>query len=347
MSMKDKALLIKEDFDQLYDAGKQSVIANSKYIEKSASGKVIRLDDVSEVYHNVIVKADTPTKVKVYGKNLFNLEVGFAATPYEEYKEPQTITATPDGTETPSICPTMTFLADSDVTVDYFGSYGMAEAELAMWNRLTFNGKRKAYTYAYSYIDLTDMTIPEGLCKPSTAIMYMFYAYEGSTLPKGIDMSGFDVNAVAASYQAFGLCNTSTKLLEVYDMGLGACKTYENAYRNCYKLHTIEIIRCAEHSVFKNTFQNDTELTHCIFEGTIATDINLQWSPKLDMESLGSLFRCLKNFKLDDPDNVHTKTIILSPESWALLDTYVYENGWDDYVNAKDVVSTILGWNYA
>ena len=73
MSMKEKALLIKEDFDQLFDAGKQSVIANSKYIEKTASGKVIRLDDVSEVAHKVVVKADTPTEVTVCGKNLFDV----------------------------------------------------------------------------------------------------------------------------------------------------------------------------------------------------------------------------------------------------------------------------------
>ena len=72
--MKEKALQVKQDMDQLFDAGKQDVIDNSKYIEKSASGSVIRLDDVSEVAHKVKVKADTPTEVKVYGKNLFNID---------------------------------------------------------------------------------------------------------------------------------------------------------------------------------------------------------------------------------------------------------------------------------
>ena len=209
------------------EQGKQEVISNSKYIEKQASGKVIRLDDVSEVAHKVVVKADTPTEVKVYGKNLFNndtsllkqitytnlsgtvntktgyeyelpvgtytftltdldtsiskyvywiicdkdydvlrsgmllqvtnnvtpqtitvnegekvviydgyspkgqtaadvfnavqiqLEAGSVATPYEEHKEPQSITARPlMQTEISSICPTMTFIADSEITVD-------------------------------------------------------------------------------------------------------------------------------------------------------------------------------------------------------------------------------------
>lgn len=61
--------------DGLYEGveqGRQEVISNSKYIEKTVSGKGVFLNDVSEVAHKVKVYADTPTEVKVCGKNLFN-----------------------------------------------------------------------------------------------------------------------------------------------------------------------------------------------------------------------------------------------------------------------------------
>ena len=69
MSIKEKALQLKQDFDDVHEAGKQSVIANSKYIEKQATGKVISLTDVSEVAHKVKVYGDGQ-EVEVYGKNL-------------------------------------------------------------------------------------------------------------------------------------------------------------------------------------------------------------------------------------------------------------------------------------
>lgn len=273
------------------------------------------------------------------------LEAGYASTPYEPYQEPQTITATPDGTETPSMCPTMTFIADNDVTVDYYGSYGMAEKEMAMWNRITNYGTRKSYTSAFGYVDFGGCTIPQGLCKPN-AVNNMFYSYVGQYLPDGVDCSEF--NNSTSSYHPVYMFAYSRKLKRIYDMGIPAGVLYNSTFHTCDSLEEIEIIRCNETTTFtSNAFQSCSALEKVKFEGTIASDINLQWSKKLDMESLGSLFRCLKNYLADDPDNAHTKTVTLSAESWALLDTYVYENGWNDYVNAKDVVSTVLGWNYA
>lgn len=379
------------------EQGKQEVISNSKYIEKTASGKVIRLDDVSEVYHNVKVKADTPTEVKVYGKNLFNddislikslafmvasqeqikngyelslpkgtytfgltqldtaghyvygvindgdgnfvrscnlltgttnstpvtitvnegdkvyiydgvsvnfeasrgmlalmqiqLEAGFKATPYEEYKEPQTITATPSGTEASSICPTMTFLADNDVTIDYFGSYGMVEKEVAMWKALTFNGARKQYQYAFANTDYTGFVIPDGMCKPSSTIAYMLYYYQGIEAPKGIDCSGFN-GTNQASQGNFTFYN-SPNLIKIYDMGIPAGILLNNTYSNCRKLEEIEIIRCNENTTFTSAFISCTGLIKVIFSGTNTSDIDIHWSTKLSRESILSLLQCL------------------------------------------------------
>ena len=440
MSMKEKALLIKEDFDQLFDAGKQSVIANSKYIEKTASGKVIRLDDVSEVYHNVKVKADTPTEVKVYGKNIFDgllesgaidsttginlgtvgkrsinyipivpnttytitrefttgnirtrfydadknyIGYGFIATnspmtfttkdnyyylrldlvgdtnnltekvqvefgsasEYEEYKG-QTITATPSGTEIPSNCPAMTFLADSDVTVDYYGSYGMQTEYDGFWDEFQQNGTRVSYNYAFYGGSWT-----EAIFKPKYDIVpthstQAFYSSPIKNLTSVLEKQGVVLdtsNCIAMSYTF-----AHSKLENIPKLDMSVCTNSSAMLVTCTSLVQIGGIVSSGKTGFSNdTFQNCSALEHCIFEGTIATNINLQWSKKLDMESLGSLFRCLKNFRSDDPDNMYTKTITLSAESWALLDTYVYENGWNDYVDAKDVVAVVLGWNYA
>ena len=429
--------------------GIEQVISNSRYIEKQASGKLVALNDVSEVYHDVVVKADTPTEVKVYGKNLFNidddtrftkqddgsyinnveinpisiplslpydtytlsydlscptganarlsiglkdgsrvevykgsdgsfihtettftgevvnwkliysvissaettiiknlqLEAGYTASPYEPFQE-QTITATPDGVEIPSNCPAMTFLADNDVTVDYFGSYGMEEEAVRWANAITCNGKRGNFNYGFANSDFSGRTIPQGLCKPKSSLAYTFHTYQGREMPRGIDCSEF--SAPSANNQCYYTFYNASKLKKIYDMGIPQGQYYNTTFNYCSALEEIELIRCDENTVFNvNTFGNCTSLIRIGFTGTIASDINLQWCKKLDLESLVSLFSCLKNFKSDDPDNMYTKTITLSAESWALLDTYVYENGWNDYVDAKDVVAVVLGWNYA
>ena len=61
--------------DEVFESGKNEILFNSKYLEKQATGNVIALNDVSEVYHKVKVYADEPTEVDVYGKNLFNNEL--------------------------------------------------------------------------------------------------------------------------------------------------------------------------------------------------------------------------------------------------------------------------------
>lgn len=124
-------------------------------------------------------------------------------------------------------------------------------------------------------------------------------------------------------------------------------------FTNCSHLIEVDGYECLEKHAFETssgankTFQGCTELVHIIFHGIIANTINLQWCTKLDLESLVSLFRCLKNFKNDEPDKAYTKTLTLSTESWAILDTWCLENGYEDFMNAQDVIQTYLGWNVA
>ena len=414
--------------DAVYEKGKADGggvdLSKCKYIEKQATGKVIALNDVSEVYHKVKVYGEG--QVDVYGKNLFDIstdtrftqqedgsyitnervpnivipyalpygtyilfydmscavgrnaririhlkdgtsvedykvstgeflhyekvitgeivgwgiyysttpqageliiknaqiEVGSVATAYEPCNK-QTITATPIGTEANSMCPIMTFLADSDITVDYYSSFGMAEKELAMWNAFTDHGKREAYTYGFAYADYTGKEIPSGLCRPKITISSLFYNYAGSGLPKGVDCSGFDVDS---GYNT-NLFSYSSKLKHIYDLGLPALKSYGSCYRSCNALETIEIIRVAEWTTFDtNSFNGCYKLARCIFSGVIASDLNGQWCP-FDDETLISLVEALRNLYEDidlDTGKIPYRTITLHPDCINRLKTMIY-----------------------
>ena len=435
--------------EEAFEQGRQDVISKSKYIPKTASGKGVFLTDVSEVAHKVKVYADTPTEVKVYGKNLFDVskvteksgentgyvvknndgsitvtstanvtnvyigtlsdlapslregdKVVFNAitdstkktvyikntktalpfgtvlevtgehltssialysssvnvastfseiqleydnvTAYEPYQEPQTITATPNGAEVDSICPAMNFPTDSEITVDYYSSYGRAEADLAHWNAVTVNGTRQHYNYAFAYTNFSGYTIPEGLCRPTSSLAYMFHQYQGVEMPRGIDCSKFV--AQVATNQCYYTFYYASKLKKIYDMGIPAGIAYGTTYGYCSALEEIEKIRCNENTTFNtNAFNQCTSLKHIGFEGTIASDINLQWSTKLDLESLKSLFRCLRDYFGSDEE--YTKTITLSAESWALTGTQEFMNEFEG--NDGKGIAWFWGWKTA
>lgn len=276
----------------------------------------------------------------------WQLESGTTATPYEPYTK-QTITATPVGTEIDSMCPNMTFItysdAEANLLVDYYSSFGMAEKELAMWNSLTNYGAREVYSGAFSYTDYSGHTIPKGLCKPRQVIGNMFYVYQGVELPKGVDCSEFNVSTTTQSYHAHNTFAYSPKLKHIYDIGIPAnVMNYTGTYRSCSALETIEIIRSAENTTFDtNCFNGCSKLTHVIFSGVIASDINLQWSPLLDEESLRSLVLCLRF----SGDSSNRPTLTLHPDSWAKMDGM----DWSDvgYSDVREYIAIEAGFFFA
>lgn len=267
------------------------------------------------------------------------------ATEYEPYKV-QTITATPEGAEIPSICPAMTFLTDTEITVDYYSSYGMQTEYDRFWDGYQQNGSRTNYAYGFYGNSWNDTNFKPKYDIVAITMPQCFYSVKITNLVAKLEEQGIRFDTSGCTSLSYAFAHSSLTNLPKIDMS--KCTNSDSMCVTCTSLTQCEGIVSTETTKFNNgTFQNCSSLEHCIFEGTIASDINLQWSKKLDLESLVSLFRCLKNFRENDPDNDHTKTITLSSESWALLDTYVYENGWSDYTNAQDVVSSVLGWNYA
>ena len=75
MTIADKLIRAKTDYDEVYEAGKQEII--SLHPEKTASGSYISVDDVSELPHSVACKVESvanPESVTVTrcGRNLLN-----------------------------------------------------------------------------------------------------------------------------------------------------------------------------------------------------------------------------------------------------------------------------------
>ena len=55
MTTAEKLVKVAENVPKVYKAGQQSMVDESKIIEKTVSGSVIALDDVSEIPHEVIL----------------------------------------------------------------------------------------------------------------------------------------------------------------------------------------------------------------------------------------------------------------------------------------------------
>lgn len=79
MTISEKLTKIAENVPKVYEAGQKSMVDESKIIEKTVSGSVIALDDVSEVPHEVSVQLSSDAitdfsgvEVTVIGENLFD-----------------------------------------------------------------------------------------------------------------------------------------------------------------------------------------------------------------------------------------------------------------------------------
>jgi len=443
------------DAQEAYEQGRQDVIAESKYIPKTATGKVISLNNVSEVAHKVKVYGDNQ-EIDVYGKNLCDYRqakarntttfvtinddesvtydgnyyfiipvtlprgatctVSFESprgtntkwsfvyddnteTPnalsgvsfvtstekevaklyiypdildansvktttiknilitlgsgksYEPYTN-QTITATPVGTEIDSMCPNMTFLADSDITVDYYSSFGMNEEWSRFWDTYQANGTRTEYSYGFAGYGWTDETFkPKYDIRPSVSTGLFNYS-KITDLVDALDRAGVILDLSDTNGASVFRSPHITRVPFFV-----APKTSGGTYmfNGDTKLHTIEGIECSETTVYVNWFTNCTALTHVIFSGVIANDINLQWSPLLDDETLISLSVVLKDLWLDSDgnpieDNIADRTLTVPYEVLERLTEIPYPI--DDYYNPLgeyncfDIILT-KGWNMA
>ena len=72
MSIADKLTLVAKNQEKVYKAGQNSMVDPEKLIPKTATGKLVSLNDVSEIPHKISVKTSPDTTVTVCGKNIFD-----------------------------------------------------------------------------------------------------------------------------------------------------------------------------------------------------------------------------------------------------------------------------------
>lgn len=223
---------------------------------------------------------------------------------------------------------------------------GRQEQYDEFWDAYQRRGARNPYQYAFSYGFNNDTFKPKYDIKPTRA-EYLFYGSH-STL-KGnlkeilrdcgvtLDLS----NATSVSY-AFAYSGFDT--LPVVDAST-ATNTDGLFGWNSYVKNIEKVIFKSDGSTKHTTwFQSTPNLEEIRFDGIIGQDINMQWSTKLSIESLISLFKCIKWF-VEDDSNYMKKTLTLSSESWALTESqeFVRECG---YTDGKSMCQD-MGWKFA
>ena len=82
MTIAEKLVKVAENVPKVYDAGKKSMVDEGKIIEKTVSGSVISLDDVSEVPHEVSVQLSSDTVTDFSNTNLISRGLNLISFPY-------------------------------------------------------------------------------------------------------------------------------------------------------------------------------------------------------------------------------------------------------------------------
>ena len=189
-------------------------------------------------------------------------------------------------------------------------------------NLVTYNRQRTRYGNAFAYQDWSGYTFNPPLVVKDT-INNMFFTYQGTELPQGIDCS-----------QATGLPDTmfrySQKLEHIYDVKLPAPTKYYYTFGDMKALKKIDIVRCNADTTFESPFRQVATLEEVTFSGVIGQNgLNLQWATNLKRESLLSILNCLQD---KSSDTSATWKVTIGSTNLAKLTTEEIENaqkkGW-------------------
>ncbi len=262
----------------------------------------ITLNEGDKIYiYDGYLSLSPTASAKRFNDVQIQLEPGPKGTDFEEFKEPQTITATPEGVEIPSDCEGMYLIADNDITVDYWGSYGKITSLRKWWYDYTKNMPSSGAPNAFSYYTWTDETFnpqDDMICRSANSM----FANSRIRNIRGI----LKRNKVKIVFD--DSISTNSQFFSVFAGGHVQCLPYlklpttSTAYgwfQNCTKLIEVDGYECTENHTFETssgankTFQSCTELVKIIFRGTVAKNCDIHWSTKLSRESILSLLKVL------------------------------------------------------
>lgn len=226
-----------------------------------------------------------------------------------------------------------------------------------MWEAIQASGARTMYNAAFRYVNLNKDTFKPLYDIVPTNASEMFFncpmTKDIIIFPDTEKLSMSEIEKECGIVFDFSKCNDFTRTfsgiifkdLNVIDITASTTSaqmtfTFYGGYTSGrIGLQRIERLIIAETNVFTTTtFQHSIHLTYIGFEGVIASDINVSWSP-LVPESMKKAIMCLKNYSGTGEE--FTKTIKFSEACWKTLeaDSSAPDGGlWREYVGS-------LGWN--
>lgn len=162
-----------------------------------------------------------------------------------------------------------------------------------IWDTIQDYGKRTIYLRGFSRWGDVEMLSPKYKVVATSNNSAMF----GGSKIKHIDKEKFDLSqatyhpssSTSTTYCVCEYCN----YLEVFpDINLQA-GYYANAFNDCFRLHTIEILRVAKDTVFGTAFRSCEALKNITIDGEIGNSFDIHWSALLTRESIESIITAL------------------------------------------------------
>ena len=183
-----------------------------------------------------------------------------------------------------------------EIITDKVYEKGVEDMRLAVTNYITDNNTRINYHNAFQYSNFTGFEFAYTI-KPTGYVSNLFYTCTKMVEPpKPIDLSEIFSNGNdTATYRksAFAYCYALEK---VPDLNMRAINGIEEWFRQCGALHTIELLRVHENTIYTNTFYECRALENIAFDGVIGQDISFKESPLLTDASLQNIAEHLKDF---------------------------------------------------
>lgn len=173
---------------------------------------------------------------------------------------------------------------------------GQKSAYDRFWDAYQQNGNRKNYAAAFGGEGWTNEwfqpkydIICEGTCSQ------MFYgSYITGDLAEHLNSRGItlDLSKMTSAHSLFNAAVYITRLPEInITLCVSACSSL---FANCRGLVTIDKLVVKDSNAFNGTFQNCTALKDLTIEGTVASAMDLHWSP-LSGTSIQSVMNALSD----------------------------------------------------
>lgn len=237
-----------------------------------------------------------------------------------------------------------------EIIADAVYEKGLEDKDEQIWKSMTMDGTRANFTYFLAYSDWSGYEFIKPI-KPTGGINHFAYSSIMTEFPKNIDFSEILIDTT--DYYAYrrDVCAYNRKLEIFPDVNMRAIGGLESWFYQCYKLHTIELLRVNSDTIYSNndngtsslTFGACSNLTNITFEGEIGHHISFRDSPLLSVASMKNIIKHLVNYSGTDNAGVYVLTFQdgcwtnLEADSTPQDEGIEFSGTWREYVSS-------LGW---